>query len=424
MARPIWVISYEGEEISSSIAPMVTGVSYTDHVHGKSDEVELVVEDGDRRWRNLWYPSEGDRIDLKIGWEGQPLLNCGQFEIDEIETQHSPRAATIRGLAVPISAPLRTAVSTAYEDTTLREIVESIASARGLTVVGTIEEIPFRRVTQAHETDVGFLRRLAERFGYAFSVRGEQLVFYRLLDLEAEDPVLTIGESDLLPGSVFRGKAQDTYAACELTYFDPETGTPISVRVEADGVKRQAGAPVQATAPTSPPDVVLRRGSPYREEVRDWQRFLQGRGQYTGALDGIFGALTERGTRAFQADAGIGVDGVVGPITYQAAIDAGFMGGAGAPGGASSVGDVLRITERVESAAEAEARALAALHRANRLRVGGTMKIEGNQRAVSGSTINLIQAGRLSGGYLIDKSVHRINVSQGYQTECEVNHVL
>jgi phage protein D len=425
MARKlVCIVTYEGSDISDIITPMVTGVRYVDHKHGKSDEIELSVEDTDRRWRELWYPDEGDTIDVKVGFEGEALLPCGQFSIDEIELGDNPRTATIRGLAVPVSTPLRTVSTRGYDDTNLAAIVEDIASRHNMTVLGDIGDLDLRRVTQQQETDLFFLRRLAEKYGYAFTVRANQLVFYPLLELEARDPVLTIPALNLGSGTNLRGTAQKTYVACEVTYMDPETGKPITVRVEASGIKRGTtfGGGGTAARPTAP-KVVLRQNSPHKAEVRDWQKFLQGRGQYTGAIDGIYGRLSERGTRAFQSEQTIGVDGVVGPITYDAAIDVGFLAGTDGAGGVSAVGDVLRINERVESAAEAEMVARARLHAANRLRVAGNIQLEGNPLCLAGVKIHLPDAGRLSGDYLVDKSTHNINRQGGYKTDAEVAHV-
>ena len=51
-----------------------------------------------------------------------------------------------------------------------------------------------------------------------------------------------------------------------------------------------------------------------REEVRWIQYQLNSKG-YTLSVDGIWGAKTEEAVRAFQADHGLGVDGIVGPLT-------------------------------------------------------------------------------------------------------------
>jgi peptidoglycan hydrolase-like protein with peptidoglycan-binding domain len=59
----------------------------------------------------------------------------------------------------------------------------------------------------------------------------------------------------------------------------------------------------------------LRRGST-GTAVRQLQQALTDLGYAPGPIDGNFGPRTESAVRAFQADRGIGVDGVVGPVTW------------------------------------------------------------------------------------------------------------
>ncbi len=68
---------------------------------------------------------------------------------------------------------------------------------------------------------------------------------------------------------------------------------------------------------------VLRSGSK-GVEVRRWQAFLVGQGHDPGGVDGIFGAGTERATKAFQKAAGLDQDGIVGNLTLGAAALRGF----------------------------------------------------------------------------------------------------
>lgn len=46
------------------------------------------------------------------------------------------------------------------------------------------------------------------------------------------------------------------------------------------------------------------------------QVILKGLGYYAGRVDGYYGAVTVNAVKAFQAHEGIGVDGVVGPVTF------------------------------------------------------------------------------------------------------------
>lgn len=60
----------------------------------------------------------------------------------------------------------------------------------------------------------------------------------------------------------------------------------------------------------------LRRNSAYRMDIAILQALLAQRGFLGWEIDGVFGPVTERGVRAFQAQAGLEQDGVVGPITW------------------------------------------------------------------------------------------------------------
>jgi hypothetical protein len=80
---------------------------------------------------------------------------------------------------------------------------------------------------------------------------------------------------------------------------------------------------------------ILRRGSE-GEAVRQWQNFLFGLGLLSGGVDGIFGLLTEAATQSFQQKHKLARDGMVGPLTYAAALQGGFDPGFTDPLGGTS----------------------------------------------------------------------------------------
>jgi peptidoglycan hydrolase-like protein with peptidoglycan-binding domain len=109
--------------------------------------------------------------------------------------------------------------------------------------------------------------------------------------------------------------------------------------------RRDAGAVAGAGNPAPPPAAreiefetlefespasmpTLRRGS-RGTAVSDLQRRLAAARFSPGALDGIFGSQTSAAVRAFQGARGLGVDGVVGPLTWGALLGSapGFPGG-------------------------------------------------------------------------------------------------
>jgi hypothetical protein len=82
-----------------------------------------------------------------------------------------------------------------------------------------------------------------------------------------------------------------------------------------------SGATIGTSPPSPPPSStrpLLRQGS-RGDDVRELQRLLNGRNPTSLArlaVDGIFGVLTDGRVREFQRQQSIGVDGLVGPITW------------------------------------------------------------------------------------------------------------
>ncbi|MCU8587607.1 contractile injection system protein, VgrG/Pvc8 family [Erwinia pyrifoliae] len=202
---PVFTLWYLQKNITSDIAPYVTRVTYSDNIKNESDTIEVELDDTDGRWMDKWYPGKGDTLTLKMGYQGEKLLSCGTFSIDEIEVSSPASVVAIRGVATSVSNALRTKSSRGFENTTFAAIASRIAKKHQLALVGSIEAIKIDRVTQYAETDVGFLRRLASEYGYAVKVVSDQLIFSHLATLRSQEPV-----KQLTPQDVARFSLRDT----------------------------------------------------------------------------------------------------------------------------------------------------------------------------------------------------------------------
>jgi phage protein D len=221
---PQWTLTYEGVNITADVSAMVTSITYLDRLDGASGTVEIELEDHDKRWQGTWQPTEGDRVNLMIGYAGSPLLPCGDFQVDDLSLTGPPDLFHLNCLSAYITPTMRTLNSVGYESQTLTQIALTLASKHGLALVGASEttNLTFARITQCQETDLTFLRRLARAHNYEFTLRGKQLVFYPRGLLEASAPVATIGRSDLLRFD-FRLKTHRIYKAAEVSYQFPDT---------------------------------------------------------------------------------------------------------------------------------------------------------------------------------------------------------
>ena len=236
LRHPHWLLSYAGKDITADVSKMVTQITYTDHESHLSDEIEVQLEDRDKRWQGPWYPSQGDLLNLQIGYADEPLLPCGNFEIDELELDggRSGDVFHIKGIGAGITPSLRTPLSAAYENQTLLQVANMVAARHGFSISGSPAalNLQFARVTQNNETDLGFLHRLANRYNYDFSVRGKTLVFYARNQLERAPTVYTVSRRDVTKFH-FKGRTHQIYKAAVVSYLSPQTKQLITQNVGA-----------------------------------------------------------------------------------------------------------------------------------------------------------------------------------------------
>lgn len=222
---PLVQIIYQSRDISADIAPYVTSVEYTDALEGESDSLDIRLEDSDLRWQNDWYPDHGDVINAKIGYMHAVMLPCGDFEVDEVELEGSRSGGdevSIKALAAGVKSATRTKNGKAFDDTTLKGIAQIIAKKHKLKLQGEIDNIKITRVTQAFETDLGFLKRVAAEYGYAFSIRGQSLCFFKREQLKNVKPIVLISRTDVLSYRL-RDKVKEVVKDAKTTYHNPKT---------------------------------------------------------------------------------------------------------------------------------------------------------------------------------------------------------
>jgi uncharacterized protein len=219
---PNWVLTYQGVNITAEVSPMIRSIHYLDRLGSASGELEIEFEDHAQLWQGPWYPALGDEVNLSIGYQSEVLQPCGDFQVDELELSGPPDAMRLRCLAAFITPAMRTLNSVGYEGQSIIGIAATIASKYSLQLVTApaTPDLSFERVTQRRETDLEFLRRLAEEYGYDFTVRGNLLVFYALAALEGATPVATIERADTMRFR-FYNRTRRIYAGSEVTYQDP-----------------------------------------------------------------------------------------------------------------------------------------------------------------------------------------------------------
>ena len=222
--QPGLVLVLAGRDVSRYVHDRLVSMTYTDYLEGESDTLDVTLDDVDADVQGPSYPVHGDEMRASMGYAAGDLagqwLHCGDFVIDEVEVSGPPDQVSIKGLAAGVKHRLRTHVAAGYNATTLADVARQVARRNGLTMVGDVAHIALARVTQAHESDLAFLRRLADEYGHGFAVRGQQLVMFRRAALKAQDATRTLQRHDL-SGWRFRDKVTHVVEAAQVSYHDP-----------------------------------------------------------------------------------------------------------------------------------------------------------------------------------------------------------
>ena len=226
LPEPFVSLIVNGVEVGGALAPYLLSFEWTDHLHGRADEIAVRLQDAQGLWRGPWRPERGDKVAASIGYLGGPVMDCGTYEVDvpRASGSRSGDVLEFRATSAYQSKPLKTRTRKEYENKSLRQIITEVASRNGYQVSGQIRDIHFRYKRQRRERDLEFIRRLAEDYGHFVSLKHGRLVFYKREELERAAPVRIF---ELADGATIieweaEEKADKIYSRAEAKYLDPD----------------------------------------------------------------------------------------------------------------------------------------------------------------------------------------------------------
>jgi hypothetical protein len=208
---------------------MTTLIEWSDRLGGAAGAIRLGFEDTSGVWRSSWYPTTGSVVSLKLGYSSSVAVDCGDFEIDEVELESAPDRIEIRAISAIITDAIRTANTAAFESTTVAGVANAIAQKYGLEFISAQSptDVFFKRITQRYETDLQFLDRLAREFGYEFTIRGRQMVFYSRAALESVGAAVRIKRIETLRAAI-TDRTRRVYSSSSVAYQNGDLKTLFS----------------------------------------------------------------------------------------------------------------------------------------------------------------------------------------------------
>ena len=258
-------VSFAGVDVTPSIKPYLISLTYTDSEEDESDDLSIELGDRNNTWADFLEEAAQSAAAGKLtisavirpqNWgRNMPELNTGSFELDATDIDFGTGSISIKGTALPFSAPVRQTKKTkAWEKYTLSGIAQEIAGNAGLSCVFESSTNPTnKRKEQNKKSDIQFLQELCKDAGVSLKCSGGQLVLFDQTKYEGNAPVLTVkrGDKSYTACRFSVGSADTQYASCRVSYADPATGQCIEGTATATDADAESGQKLEITQKVS-----------------------------------------------------------------------------------------------------------------------------------------------------------------------------
>ena len=274
IGRRAWlIVTYNGKDISESLAQYVLSFSYTDNLTGQVDDISITLEDRAELWEADWMPERGATLDITIctyNWSDlyseEQDLQLGKFEIDELEVSSAPNVVTIKAVAISISddSTLRSTLrSHTWENISVQKAANDIAWQNGMKLQWYCDDNPnIDKLEQNDESDLDVLQKICDDAGFALKVTTDTIIIFDVEKFEKEDvyaeyyhpgtTILNIVENqpkpvqtDALLNYSFKAKIRDVYKKCHVKYAKDKDKSVIESTFVAPDKQDKDGATLE-----------------------------------------------------------------------------------------------------------------------------------------------------------------------------------
>ena len=229
---PAFRIMVDGLDRSAVIGDRLISLLVTDEDGSKADRVEIELDDRDGR---LAFPEIEARLEVSLGFRGQPLALMGVYAVDGVSGTGPSQTLRITATAADLKGDIRAPRTRPWQGRTLAQIVAAIAGEAGLRpVVGeSLRGITWDFLAQTAESNLHFLTRIAADLDATCKPAGGALIVQRRGEgRTAAGDALTapvIGRHRLTDWS-WSYNGRTVYRAAEAEWTETATGTTHKIK--------------------------------------------------------------------------------------------------------------------------------------------------------------------------------------------------
>lgn len=174
--KPLVKIETENKILEKQINDRFLEVARFDRAGTSSDMIEIHLDDRDGK---VLTPIHGTLFTLHLGYQEKVIVNHGTYILDRTEFNGSPDKVVFFASALNIRDTMAGHKSRRWDETTVGAIVKAMAKENGYTAVvdDVYDTVEIEYSSQQDESDIDFLKNLAERYGAMFKAQGSVIVF-------------------------------------------------------------------------------------------------------------------------------------------------------------------------------------------------------------------------------------------------------
>lgn len=251
-------VEIDGADVTRPIWQYLNTLTYEDAEKDDADSLEIKVSNAPA----FAMPPHGGLVCLWMGYKEDKMRFMGSFEIDETSVDLNPATMTIHARSAMFSTGVeKQKEDVEWENLTLVDLATKIGERHGLKAKVTVD-IFYDAVAQTQESDLHFLRRLAEELNASFAIKDKTILIFP--PSEASRPHAGIMYSEACKGG-FRVADRGKYGKVEAKWWCRKDLEEKSI-VVGDGegatytIKRSFKNEAEAKAAVENKNELLKRG--------------------------------------------------------------------------------------------------------------------------------------------------------------------
>lgn len=159
----------DGKEMTNFKGEIVS-IEYIDAIDNEVDGISIVFA------KMYDPPLFGDKIEIFIGLN-QDLEELGTFYVSGNAENIDEGTFEVRFTSVGFSKSIKEKRTVTYNNITLHNILLTIAQRHQLKLINDDETSKYISKSQTNESDLAFMKRLAEETGATFSIKNDTIIF-------------------------------------------------------------------------------------------------------------------------------------------------------------------------------------------------------------------------------------------------------